>query len=123
MLQILILTFASVYIELTLLKHCPVLIHYVSKFKLVALVFSLALSAVLGHIFGAAGFTCFAAGLLSTFFANQYWATRRVVTEVKAKVVATPVYVKVITAIKTVVTGIGNFFKKLFSRTPQPLPT
>jgi hypothetical protein len=62
----LVLGLASIYLELKIVKSIPQLGWAVKKFAIVGVVFSLALSVVLGGIFGAAGIVVMIAGICST---------------------------------------------------------
>lgn len=67
---------ASIYVELKLVKSVPGLKKLVERFGFVGLVMSLALSVILGGIFGAAGVTIMLAGMCSTMVTAPLYRLR-----------------------------------------------
>ena len=117
------LTIASLYIEIVLIKAFPWLLEHMKRSPVIALIASVMLSAVIGHLFGASGVTCLIAGLCSTLLSNMYYKTSKQINEVVKVVVELPAVKATVNAfviagkaISQFTTAAVNSFCLLFKR-------
>lgn len=80
-----LLAIGSAFLEFKLVKSVPLLEKLNRKSLFFGLAFSIALSAVLGGIFGAAGVVVMLGGILSSAMTEPIWAFRRTMASKKAE--------------------------------------